>query len=72
MINQFFNGAFSGIAVQPAAYTFVFRFMANHSEADPVGLLSYDTLATWFGIEGENGNYKAVQGGKSQTLFTLK
>jgi hypothetical protein len=58
----FFNGAFSGIAVQPAAYTFIFRFMANHSEADPVGLLSYDTLATWFGIEGENGNYKAVQG----------
>lgn len=43
--------------------------MANHSEADPVGLLSYDTLATWFGIEGENGNYRAVQGGKSKHII---
>lgn len=25
----FFNGPFTGVAVQPAAYTFIFRFMAN-------------------------------------------
>ncbi|KAF2170623.1 hypothetical protein M409DRAFT_64293 [Zasmidium cellare ATCC 36951] len=58
----FFNGPFSGVAVQPAAYTFIFRYMANHSAEYPVGYLSYDTIASWFGIEGTNGNYNAVQG----------
>lgn len=36
--------------------------MANHSEADPTGLLSHDTFKAWFGLEGTNGNLKAVQG----------
>lgn len=58
----FFNGPFSGIAVQPAAYTFIYRFMANHSEENPVGLLSYETIASWFGVEGQPGSYNAVQG----------
>lgn len=58
----FFNGPFSGVAVQPAAYTFIFRYMANHSVEYPTGYLSYDTISSWFGIQGTNGNYKAVQG----------
>ncbi|KAF7189733.1 Dothistromin biosynthesis peroxidase dotB [Pseudocercospora fuligena] len=58
----FFNGPFSGVLVQPAAYTFIFRFMANHSEANPTGLLSYSTIQSWFGVQGTNGNYNAVQG----------
>ncbi|EGP83573.1 unnamed protein product [Zymoseptoria tritici ST99CH_3D1] len=58
----FFNGPFPGLLVQSAAFTFIYRFMANHSEADPVGTLSYDVIKSWFGIEGENGNYKARQG----------
>lgn len=58
----FFNGPFSGVLVQPAAYTFIFRYMANHSEADPTGLLSYDVIQSWFGVEGTIGNYNAVQG----------
>jgi hypothetical protein len=60
----FFNGPFSGVLVQPAAYTFIFRFMANHTAQDPTGILPYDVLKSWFGIEGNNGNYRAVQGGE--------
>lgn len=58
----FFNGPFAGVAVQPAAYTFIFRYMANHSVEYPTGYLSYDTISSWFGIQGTNGNYKAMQG----------
>jgi hypothetical protein len=58
----FFNGPFSGVLVQPAAYTFIYRFMANHSAEHPAGILPYDVLQSWFGVQGTNGNYKAVQG----------
>lgn len=58
----FFNGPFTGVAVQPAAYTFIFRFMANHSQEYPAGYLSYDVIKDWFGITGESGNYVAHQG----------
>jgi hypothetical protein len=58
----FFNGPFSGVLVQTAAYTFIYRFMANHTEENPGGILTHETLQTWFGVEGSNGNYKAVQG----------
>lgn len=58
----FFNGPFTGVLVQPAAYTFIYRFMANHTEENPIGELSYDTLATWFGMTGEPGSYTANQG----------
>lgn len=59
---NFFNGPFSGVLVQPAAYTFIFRFMANHSAENPTGLLSHEVLQSWFGVQGSNGNYNAVQG----------
>jgi len=58
----FFNGPFTGVAVQPAAYTFIYRFMANHSAEYPAGYLSYDVVKDWFGITGNSGSYKAVQG----------
>jgi len=58
----FFNGPFTGVLVQPAAYTFIFRYMANHSEEYPAGYLDYDVLKSWFGVTGENGNYVANQG----------
>jgi hypothetical protein len=53
----FFNGPFTGLLVQPAAFTFIYRFMANHSAAEPLGSLSYETLQTWFGVTGTNGQY---------------
>lgn len=58
----FFNGPFSGVAVQPAAYTFIYRFMANHSAENPKGELPYDVLATWFGVSSESGSYTVKQG----------
>ncbi|KAI5195675.1 Cloroperoxidase [Aureobasidium subglaciale] len=58
----FFNGPFTGVAVQPAAYTFIYRFMANHSAEAPYGYLSYSTIASWFGITGSQGSYVANQG----------
>lgn len=58
----FFNGPFSGVLVQPAAYTFIFRFMANHSAEYPIGYLSHEVVQSWFGIQGSSGNYTAVQG----------
>ena len=43
-------------------YTFIYRFMANHSEENPYGLLSYDVIESWFAMTGGSGNYKANQG----------
>ncbi|TKA75717.1 hypothetical protein B0A49_03195 [Cryomyces minteri] len=37
---NFFYGPFTGIAVTPAAYTFIYRFMANKSSEYPEGRLS--------------------------------
>ncbi|KAK6442644.1 hypothetical protein LTR95_001123 [Oleoguttula sp. CCFEE 5521] len=58
----FFNGPFTGVLVQPAAYTFIYRFMANHSAEYPAGYLSYDVIKDWFGITGDSGSYVANQG----------
>jgi len=58
----YFYGPFSGTLVQPAAYTFIYRFMANHSAENPAGFLNYDVLQSWFGIQGSNNKYEAVQG----------
>jgi len=58
----FFNNFFSGVLVQPAAYTFQFRFMANHSQEYPEGRLSGDVLKTWFGIEGDYPNFTHTPG----------
>jgi hypothetical protein len=58
----FFNGPFTGVLVQPAAYTFIYRFMANHTAANPTGELSYDVIKSWFGIQGNDGSYVAKQG----------
>lgn len=58
----FFNAPFPGLLVQPAAFTFIYRFMANHSAEDPVGTLSYSTIQSWFGITGSDGNYQAPFG----------
>lgn len=58
----YFYGPFSGVLVQPAAYTFIYRFMANHSADNPTGYLSHETLQSWFGVQGSSGKYNAVQG----------
>jgi hypothetical protein len=58
----FFNGAFSGVAVQPAAYTFIYRFMANHSADHPEGRLDKETLKSFFAITGDEGDFQYQAG----------
>jgi len=50
------------VVVQPAAYTFIYRFMANKSEEHPQGKLNGDVLKSFFSITGEDGNFKYTEG----------
>ncbi|KAE9397477.1 Cloroperoxidase [Gymnopus androsaceus JB14] len=52
----FCNGPVSGIAVQPAAYLFIFHFMANKSAEYPEGLLNGDVLKSFYSITGPDEN----------------
>jgi len=58
----FFNGPFSGVAVQPAAYTFIYRFMGNKSAEYPDGYLDAETLKSFFAITGEPGSFQYNEG----------
>ncbi|EHL00900.1 hypothetical protein M7I_3295 [Glarea lozoyensis 74030] len=58
----FFNGAFTGVAVQPAAYTFIYRFMGNKSAEYPEGRLDQETLKSFFSVTGTPGNFKWTEG----------
>jgi hypothetical protein len=58
----FFNGAFSGVAVQPAAYTFIYRFMSNKSAEYPEGRLNQEVLKSFFSITGDENNFKWTEG----------
>jgi len=58
----FFNGPFTGVAVQPAAYTFIYRFMGNKSAEHPEGYLDGETLKSFFAITGTPGNFKWNEG----------
>ena len=44
--------------VQPAAYTFIYRFMANKSAEYPQGKLDGEVLKQFFSITGSDGNFK--------------
>ncbi|GME36764.1 Chloroperoxidase [Neofusicoccum parvum] len=48
----FFNAPFSGVLVQPAAYTFIYRFMSNKSAENPEGVLTKEVLKSFFGFTG--------------------
>lgn len=43
---------FAGMAVSQAAFTFIYRFMANHTEEAPEGILSRDVLKSFMSISG--------------------
>ncbi|KUJ08136.1 uncharacterized protein LY89DRAFT_691409 [Mollisia scopiformis] len=58
----FFNGPFSGVLVQPAAYTFIFRFMGNKSAEYPEGILNQDVLKSFFAITGDSGSFTWTEG----------
>jgi hypothetical protein len=58
----FFNGPFSGVAVQPAAYTFIYRFMANKSAEHPEGVLNQEVLKSFFAITGDEDAFTYTPG----------
>ncbi|PQE08453.1 hypothetical protein CJF30_00005322 [Rutstroemia sp. NJR-2017a BBW] len=58
----FFNGPFSGLLVQPAGYSFVYRFMGNKSAEYPEGYLDGEVLKSFFSITGSPGNFKWTEG----------
>lgn len=58
----FFNGPFSGVLVQPAAYTFIYHFMGNKSAEYPEGVLNQDVLKSFFSITGTSGNFQYTEG----------
>ncbi|CAE6446847.1 unnamed protein product, partial [Rhizoctonia solani] len=49
---HFFNGPFSGFIALPAAYSFITRFMSNHSADAPDGVLNHDVLKSFYGVSG--------------------
>lgn len=50
------DGAFSGTAVSQAAFTFIYRFMANKSAEYPEGILNKAVLKSFMAIEGPEDN----------------
>lgn len=58
----FFNAPFAGVIAQPAAWSFIYRFMANKSEEYPSGRLDGEVLKSFYGITGDDGNFKYTRG----------
>jgi hypothetical protein len=48
--------------VQPAAYTFIYRFMGNKSAEHPEVVLNQEVLKSFFSITGESGNFTWTEG----------
>ena len=58
----FFQGPFSGFIASPAAYSFIYRFMANKSEEYPEGRLDRETLKAFYSITGDSGSFQYTPG----------
>ncbi|ORY86995.1 hypothetical protein BCR37DRAFT_376338 [Protomyces lactucae-debilis] len=52
----FYYGAFTGIAVSQAAFTFIPAFMSNHSAEYPNGFLSREVLQSFMSVVGSPDN----------------
>lgn len=59
---NFYYGAFSGMAVSQAAFTFIYRFMANKSAENPEGILNKNVLKSFMSIQGPENNLQWVPG----------
>ncbi|KAK5118162.1 hypothetical protein LTR85_008142 [Meristemomyces frigidus] len=58
----FFNGPFSGVIAQGAAWLFVYRFMANKSAEYPEGRLNGEVLKSFYAITGDDGDFTYTPG----------
>ena len=50
---------------QPAAYSFIYRFMANKSSEYPEGLLTGDVLKSFFSVSDDYPNFEYTPGHES-------
>lgn len=58
----FFNAPFSGVVASPAAWSFIYRFMANKSAEHPEGILDGETLKSFFAVTGDYPNFQYSAG----------
>lgn len=58
----FFNAPFSGVIASPAAWSFIYRFMANKSAEYPEGRLDLNTLKSFYSMTGDYPNFKYTPG----------
>lgn len=58
----FFNAPFSGVIAQPAAWSFIYRFMANKSAEYPEGILDGETLKSFYSITGNYPDFSYTPG----------
>lgn len=56
------DGPFDGMLVSQAAFTFIYRFMANHSAEYPEGRLDKDVLKSFMSISGPEDNLQWKKG----------
>ena len=56
MLIKLLDQPFEGMAVSQAAFTFIYRFMANHSAEYPEGRLTQGILKNFFSITGDRNN----------------
>ncbi|QRV90095.1 aromatic peroxygenase [Ceratobasidium sp. AG-Ba] len=59
---HFFNGPFSGFIALPAAYSFITRFMSNHSSEHPEGVLDHEVLKSFYGVGGNSDSLTYQKG----------
>jgi len=57
-----FVAPFSGAVVSSAAYTFVYRFMANKTAEEPEGILDGETLKSFYGVTGTYPDFSHQKG----------
>ncbi|CAJ2509352.1 Uu.00g143780.m01.CDS01 [Anthostomella pinea] len=58
----FFSAPFSGLIVSNAAYTFIYRFMANKTAENPQGILNGEILKSFYAVTGEFPDFTITPG----------
>ena len=58
----FFNAPFSGVIASAAAWSFIYRFMANKSAENPEGLLTGDVLQSFYSVTGDYPDFTYTPG----------
>ncbi|CAJ2508769.1 Uu.00g137950.m01.CDS01 [Anthostomella pinea] len=58
----YFSAPFSGLIINSAAYTFVYRFMANKTAENPQGILNGETLKLFYAVSGDYPDFTITPG----------